>query len=296
MPSPLPILFATVATTALWLSAAGLALADQSATGSLVRRPAIVSGADVLANQQGKVRQRADDASIGQQRRPVDSPPLKFKAGGSSPAGPVRFDPAVEPASLQRASPSADSSPQASEGDRLASPKKGKPLAISPSNSDGSSGARPTKSHSLPLVTVAASLAVVLGLFFLVAWLMRRGLPKGGQLLPTEALEVLGRTPLPGKQQLQLLRFGNKLLLVSMAPGVAETLAEISDPTEVDRLVGLCQQNRSGSATAVFRNILQQISTNRKPTVKAADGPVGASQEASSGARTVRDMLEEHDD
>jgi len=101
------------------------------------------------------------------------------------------------------------------------------------------------------LVTVGGSLAVVLGLFLMVAWLLTP--------LPSEVVEVLGRAPLAGRQQLHLLRCGRKLLLVSVTPAGAETLTEISEPEEVDRLAGLCQQARPGSATQAFRQVFEQF-------------------------------------
>ena len=70
--------------------------------------------------------------------------------------------------------------------------------------------ARPA-SRQRPL---AGSLALVLGIFFLVVWLFRRALPQGRGVLPPEAFEVLGRAALANRQQAQLLRCGNKLLLV----------------------------------------------------------------------------------
>jgi len=109
------------------------------------------------------------------------------------------------------------------------------------------------------LVTVGGSLAVVLGLFLMVAWLMRRAAPKSLTPLPSEVVEVLGRAPLAGRQQLHLLRCGRKLLLVSVTPAGAETLTEISEPEEVDRLAGLCQQARPGSATQAFRQVFEQF-------------------------------------
>ena len=51
-----------------------------------------------------------------------------------------------------------------------------------------------------------------------------------------------GRAPLAGRQHVHLLRCGSKLLLVSVTPGGAETLTEVTDPAEVDRLAGLCRQ------------------------------------------------------
>lgn len=129
---------------------------------------------------------------------------------------------------------------------------------------DGQAAARGRASNAASSVmTGLASLAVVLGLFFAVAWAMRRGMPPGPAALPREAVEVLGRTPLAGRQQAHLIRCGNKVLLVYLAQGVAETLTEITDPVEVDRLVGLCRQTHPQSATASFRQILQQFSREK---------------------------------
>ena len=94
------------------------------------------------------------------------------------------------------------------------------------------------------------SLAVVLGLFLGLVWFLRRGLPKAARLLSSDVVEVLGRSPLAGRQQMHVIRFGNRLLLVAVSPSGAETLAEISDPAEVDRLAGICQQTQTASATA----------------------------------------------
>ncbi len=124
----------------------------------------------------------------------------------------------------------------------------------------GPSSARRAPTANLPsLVTVASSLAIVLGLFFVVIVVLRRGNPKGLQLLPREALDILGRTPLPGKQQVYLIRCGGKLLLVGVTPSGAETLTEITEPREVDRLTALCQQGRPESATATFRKMLDEL-------------------------------------
>lgn len=91
------------------------------------------------------------------------------------------------------------------------------------------------------LVNAAMSLGIVLGLFLLVMWAVRRGMPKGSGLLPSEAVEVLGRTSLAGRQQVHLVRCGNKIVLLSVTPTGIRTLTEISDPAEVDRLHSVCQ-------------------------------------------------------
>jgi flagellar protein FliO/FliZ len=109
------------------------------------------------------------------------------------------------------------------------------------------------------MVTVGGSLAVVLGLFFLCVWVMRGAAPKGSSLLPGEVFEVLGRAPLASRQQVHLLRCGNKLLLVSVTPTGTETLTEVTEPAEVDRLAGMCRQSKPHSATAAFRQVLEQL-------------------------------------
>ena len=110
------------------------------------------------------------------------------------------------------------------------------------------------------LVTMGSSLALVIGLFLIVAFLMRRAKPSANAVLPDEVVEVLGRAPLANRQHVHLLRCGNKLLLVCVTPNGTETLTEITDPTEVDRLAALCRRNNNGSATANFRQVFQQFS------------------------------------
>jgi flagellar biogenesis protein FliO len=106
-----------------------------------------------------------------------------------------------------------------------------------------------------PFVTGAASLAIVVGLFLLVAWVVRRGMPKNLPVLPREAVEMLGRAPLVGRQQVHLVRCGNKVLLLSVSPAHVETLTEIDDPDEVARLVGACQPAYHGAAAHSFRQV-----------------------------------------
>ena len=108
--------------------------------------------------------------------------------------------------------------------------------------------------------TVAASLGIVIGLFLILVWCTRQFAPSGTAALPKEALELLGRAPLGGKHQAQLLRVGNRLLLVALSPAGATTLAEFSESSEVERLIALCRKGHPTSSTAAFRQVLDQIS------------------------------------
>jgi len=141
------------------------------------------------------------------------------------------------------------------------------PLPLDPpsraQSNDGRS--RLPKSPAGAATTVIASLAVVLGLFAIVVWLARRVSPKGNAALPGEVVETLGRAHLSGRQEMHLVRVGNKLLLLSVTPTSAETLTEITDPAEIDRLAGICLQNQPGSITASFREVFSQLG-HHQPT------------------------------
>jgi hypothetical protein len=73
---------------------------------------------------------------------------------------------------------------------------------------------------------------------------------------------LLGRAPLSGRQTMQLIRVGGRLLLVALSSsGGAQTLTEITDPLEVEHLAGLCQRGRTDSATASFNRVLGQMAS-----------------------------------
>jgi flagellar biogenesis protein FliO len=225
-----------------------------------------------------------------------------------------------------RADEAARREPRASESERWSTPRAGDPwppgagsaTASSPPEQPAAKPSRPasglsdiklaprgktrgerpkesTKTDGLsPLLTTASSLAMVVGLILLMAWLTRRAGSRTGTLLPTDVVERLGRAPLAARQHLELLRFGPKLLLVLVTPNGAETLAEITDTDEVTRLAGLCRQAHPDSATASFRRLFQQLS--REPAEAdyrpEADGPLSPTAGHPNGARRpqVKDL------
>ena len=109
------------------------------------------------------------------------------------------------------------------------------------------------------LTTAGAGLAIVLGLFMVCAWLVRRSGPKPTTPLPRDAVAVLGRTPLAGSHFAHLVQLGNKLVLVSVSPEGVSPLAEVTEPHEVHRLLGLCLRNQKHSSTAEFHQVLEQL-------------------------------------
>lgn len=212
--------------------------------------------------------------------------PVHSKAGKSSsslvvPAvldTPDRYVPAVQPASHTEVSASAPAKgvAAAAPSDSLQAPGDDLKSAagsdrdhgfptLKPSGEQRGLGSRtePSPQGLNSVVTVVSSLAVVLGLFFMTAWVMRRTGSGGQTSLPSDVFEMLGRAPLSSRQQVHLMRCGSKLLLVSVTADGAETLTEIDDPDEVTRLAGLCKANQSGSASAAFRQVLHQFAGER---------------------------------
>ena len=163
------------------------------------------------------------------------------------------------------------------------------PPPSNPADRKQSLGRVPTAGSAFS--TVAGSLVVVVGAFLLVAWITQRAAPRRMAPLPSEVVECLGRAPLTGRQQIQLLRLGKKLVLVAVTATEARTLSEVTDPLEVDRLSGLCQQIRPESITASFRQVLAQCSAEPVPRVSvashqvAADRATGIDQRAGSRER-----------
>lgn len=196
---------------------------------------------------------------------------------------------AVGPWAGCRAGTAAPAAPVGGSGGELSLPGRRFEPSVplpAPTRSDGRTRSNPAPGLS-SLVTVAGSLAVVLGIFFLVAWGMRRASPVAMSALPEGVFETLGRAPLAGRQQAHLLRLGNKLVLVSVTPAGAETITEITDPVEVDRLAGLCRQAQPHSTTAAFRQVFQQFAPQGAGSgvLSGLFGKRELSREAVGGAR-----------
>ena len=130
--------------------------------------------------------------------------------------------------------------------------------ALKPHNSANRAAQEKKPDGLSSTVKVFGSLALVLGVFFALVWVLRRAAPPGASLLPTEAFEVLGRAPLANRQQAHLLRCGNKLLLISAGTAGTEPLTEITDPAEVERLTELCRRAKPTIATTALGRILGQ--------------------------------------
>jgi flagellar biogenesis protein FliO len=116
------------------------------------------------------------------------------------------------------------------------------------------------KPELTPALSVAGSLLIVIAAFFLLAILFRKVSPQGNRSLPKDAFECLGKYFLTQKHQLQVLRLGNRIVLVSVMPEKVTTLSEITDPDEVVSFLGQCRRLDVNSATEVFRKAVANMS------------------------------------
>ncbi len=212
----------------------------------MARMPLITKIAGLAAIAIGMELQ-ATDALADLPPRPLDqaqrhaAPPQVPWTGGNAQA--------AEP---RRLMPTAYQSPVA--GVAAPAPLQ-QPLPLTPPQDVG--GVNAGNQNLKPLATGAASLGLVLGLFLLVVWSVRRGMPKGAGVLPAEAVEVLGRAPIAGRQHVHLVRCGNKLVLLSATGAGVETLTEISDPAEVARLQEICRHTTSPAGA--FKQLFGRI-------------------------------------
>lgn len=105
-------------------------------------------------------------------------------------------------------------------------------------------------------VTGLLSLGLVLGLIFLLGYLVRRFvLPKvhmGGR-----DLEVLARTYVGNKQSVALVRAGRRVLVVGVTASRVNLLTCLDDSLEAAHLIGDAAARKSGSISGQFARRLQ---------------------------------------
>ncbi len=137
------------------------------------------------------------------------------------------------------------------------------PLALRPRSEAGGAGeesvSKPPSSKLGPIITMFTSLLVVVSLFLGLMVLLKKARGSQGAELPREVFQVLGTSRLAGRHPLFLLRLGQKLILVHAASGEVQTITEISDLSEVDRICGSCEANHSHSLTQSFKHVLKQV-------------------------------------
>lgn len=133
------------------------------------------------------------------------------------------------------------------------------PLARPRASQDGQAAKTSLSGQTRGSLATFTTACLVVGVACAIVWLARRGLPASRGRLPADALECLGRATLGPKLEVHLLRIGGKLLLVGSSANSHQTLTEITDPDEVERIVAACGTERGASVAASMQRALSQL-------------------------------------
>lgn len=187
----------------------------------------------------------------------IEPAPALAKPASESPSAPALFEQSASKPIPQNPAPIATPGRRLNSGPTSPEPKEQK-ASLSQNPLEGLFKWRPS---SQQLTATGGGLAIAVGLLLSTIWLLRSCAPKSSRPLPRDVVEVLGRAPLGAKQTTQLVRVGNKLVLVAITPEGAKTLTEITDPGEVQRLIAACDSNNGRGSTADFDQMLQQMAS-----------------------------------
>lgn len=151
------------------------------------------------------------------------------------------------------------------------------PLALArPGEGNGSGGLHSSGSWWGLLGALSLSAALLLA----VVWGMQKIAPGAQATLPEGVVEVFGRASLGPRRFGQVVRFGDKVLLLNVTPAGCETLAEVDDPREVERIAALCERRRPSSSTQTFAAALKEAALGGGKRTASARAVRPASTEA----------------
>lgn len=152
---------------------------------------------------------------------------------------------------------------------------------IPPRSADQSARSRVTGSRTPQGSRTAAGgwwstlggLAAVVALILITAKFLRKNMPGATAALPANVVQVLGRKSLDYRHTIHLIRLGSRLLILGSSQDGLRTLAEITDPVEVDCLAGLCKLNEPPSSSLKFGEVIRKLQSslpaNPKPDLES---------------------------
>ena len=91
--------------------------------------------------------------------------------------------------------------------------------------------------------TAFVSLGVIVAVIVVGSRLWKKHGPPLRLGLPSEALEILGKRQLDRRHAIQMIRCGSRILILGVSDEGLRTLAEITDPVEVDYFAGVCRRS-----------------------------------------------------
>ncbi len=151
---------------------------------------------------------------------------------------------------------------------------------------DSASGKRSNKKAITSVWTTFGALGFVIALILLAAKLFQRHVPNAVMRIPTEAVEILGRRPVDQRQSIHLVRCGSRILVLGSSTNGLTTLAEVTDPVEVDYLAGLCRHDdKEVGIIRSFRDMFQSST----PAGKSPSAGAAADKNGNSAGQAVAD-------
>jgi flagellar biogenesis protein FliO len=112
-------------------------------------------------------------------------------------------------------------------------------------------------------------LAAVVGVIYLVFWMLRRG--SGKKIQENNIIHVLGSRSLAGSRALHLVEVGKSVYLVGASDGGVELISEITDKESLDAVrLKAAEENPGGRRT--FPQILAEIFRPAKKPLSLGDG------------------------
>lgn len=149
------------------------------------------------------------------------------------------------------------------------------------------SGDRGQAARAANSTTIWVSVFVLAGLLGAAGlgarWLTRHG-PQALRPLPTDVLEILGRRSLEPRTSIQLVRVAGRILILGLGPDGARTLAEVTDPVEIDLIAGACR--RTGETTSFsdsFQRLFRATSSSAAPAASSAFPATGSNPGPDTG-------------
>ncbi len=174
---------------------------------------------------------------------PASQDPAFQPAGAFAPRSilPASYQQKTAPAQSVELLNHSSSQGQAVPLTRPALPLKKPGEKLSKSDKQGGADRQRLGSTSQQLGTTTLVLGGIIAVILLASRFMKKHTRLGTLNLSTEVLEVLGRKMLDQKHAIHYVLCGNRILILGTSLEGMRTLAEITDPVEIDRIRGECK-------------------------------------------------------
>lgn len=170
-------------------------------------------------------------------------------------------------AALAGASSYGQSAPAGGAATRMAADET-RTLASNRSADEDRKIARERPGAWMPWVQTLAALALVAGLIFLAGRLLRRA-NRGGVTAGSDVVEILARKGVGPKQQILLVRIGQRILVVGSSAAGLSALSEFTEEREIAALAESIAAAKGESFLNVLHRKRQQATAQASPPTEA---------------------------